>query len=67
MGFMKSRQSYMNTTVNCKLTVNQHLSNIDDHKITIVVKWNGLGKKQILHICEVLCQNFVKETEKIHE
>jgi hypothetical protein len=57
----------MNITVKCKLIVSQHLPNIDDHKITNVVKWKGLGKKQILYICEVLCQNFLKETEKIDE
>jgi hypothetical protein len=59
----------MNTTVNCKPVVNQHLSNTDDQKITMVVKWKGLGKKQILpvYICVVLYQNFLTETEKILE
>jgi len=41
---MKSRQSYMNTKVNCKPIENQHLSNIDDHNITIVVKWKDKGR-----------------------
>lgn len=64
---MMSKQSYMNTTFNCKPIVNQNLSNIDDQKRTMVVKWKELGKKQLLNIGAVLCQNFLKETEKIHE
>jgi hypothetical protein len=57
----------MNTTFNCKPIVNQNLSNTDDQKRTVVVKWKELGKKQLLNIGEALCQNFLKETEKIQE
>lgn len=57
----------MNTTFNCKPIVNQNLSNIDDQKRMMAVKWKELGKKQLLNIGEVLCQNLLKETEKIHE